>query len=282
MSTPSHFGSPFGEGFTRMNSTVYYYDPKSTTPTSKLSEPSIILLFPWMNAQVRHINKYVQAYLSLYPTSKILVTMTDTIHVTISSTAACIARIQPVLEVLAARQPDEKVLLHSFSNGGATTVALVAKEYAKATQQPLPVTRMVLDSSPGKATYAATVRAFAVSLPDNIFARFFGHVLLHLFLGSYLVTNKLLGRENPVAMVRRDLNNPALVSLATPRLYIYSEGDQMVHWRYVEEHAREAEEKGYVARLERFGNTPHAGHLIGGADRYWSAVRGLWDSKSVA
>ncbi|RDW83295.1 hypothetical protein BP5796_04786 [Coleophoma crateriformis] len=278
MSTPS----PYGEGFTRISSTVYYHDPKSTIPTSKLSEPSIILLFPWMNAQPRHINKYIQGYLSLYPTSKILVTTTDSIHVTFSSTAARIARIQPVLEALAARQPDEKVLLHSFSNGGATTVALVAKEYAKATQQPLPVARMVLDSAPGKATYAATVRAFAVSLPKNIFARFLGHVLIRLFLGLYLVTDMLLARENPVATVRRDLNNPALVSLATPRLYIYSEGDLMVDWRDVEEHARKAEEKGYVVRMEKFGNTPHAGHLVGGVDRYWGAVEGLWDSESVA
>jgi hypothetical protein len=45
----------------------------------------------------------------------------------------------------------------------------------------LPVTAVVMDSSPGRATYEATVRAFAVALPKNILVRLIGILVLRIF-----------------------------------------------------------------------------------------------------
>ena len=62
------------------------------------------------------------------------------------------------------------------------------------------------------------------------------------------------------------------------RGYIYSEADQMVDWRVVEEHARDAEAKGFVVRREKFEESGHVAHMrVGGGVRYWGIVEGMWE-----
>lgn len=65
----------------------------------------------------------------------------------------------------------------------------------------------------------------------------------------------------------------------TRRCYIYSEEDELVDWRDVEDHARDAEEKGFVVRREKVVGSGHCAHARGeGGKRYWETVRETWEA----
>jgi hypothetical protein len=72
------------------------------------------------------------------------------------------------------------------------------------------------------------------------------------------------------------------------RLYIYSKIDELIPYKDVEEHARQAKEElgirgggeGGEVRLEKFENTSHVGHMRGDPERYWNSIQKVWrDSK---
>jgi hypothetical protein len=58
---------------------------------------------------------------------------------------------------------------------------------------------------------------------------------------------------------------------------MYSEVDQLVNHRDVDEHADHAESKGYViVWREKFKDSQHVAHARTYPDRYWSLVRETW------
>ena len=63
----------------------------------------------------------------------------------------------------------------------------------------------------------------------------------------------------------------------TPRLYLYSQADEMVPWTEVEEHAEEARKAGLDVRMERFEGSPHVAHARTDPERYWGAVKKVWE-----
>lgn len=60
------------------------------------------------------------------------------------------------------------------------------------------------------------------------------------------------------------------------RLYVYSKEDDMVDWNAVEDHGREAEERGFGVQLEMFEGSGHAAHMLKDGTRYWASVEKLW------
>jgi pimeloyl-ACP methyl ester carboxylesterase len=273
--TSKHLGH-----FSHLNQAVYDHEPIITASTSlpSANAPDLILLITWMDASLRNIAKYTTGYAKLYPSARILLITTSSIDAAFISWIMNRNRIAPVLEVLYALPSDAKFLLHLFSNGGAFTAAFIADTYQKEVGRPLPVTALVLDSAPGKATYEDTVRAFAVSLPKNIILRFLGVALLKFFYGLYQLVCLLSRQEDMVERARKVLNSKSLFDVKTPRMYIYSVNDEMVPWQYVEEHAAEAEKLGYAVDKEKFVDSGHAAHLVSDEMRYWDAVKSLWSS----
>lgn len=63
----------------------------------------------------------------------------------------------------------------------------------------------------------------------------------------------------------------------SPRLYMYSEQDEMVRWGDVEDHAAEGARHGLRVRLERFADSPHVAHARTDPARYWGAVGRTWE-----
>jgi hypothetical protein len=61
-------------------------------------------------------------------------------------------------------------------------------------------------------------------------------------------------------------------------MYIYSDTDQIVASKFVEEHAVEAELLGYKVDREKFLGSSHNAHLLMDQDRYWNAVQRLWNT----
>lgn len=60
------------------------------------------------------------------------------------------------------------------------------------------------------------------------------------------------------------------------RLYLYSEEDQLVYYKDLEQHAADAKKAGYSVWLEKFDGTPHVAHARKYPERYWKMVRDFW------
>ena len=63
------------------------------------------------------------------------------------------------------------------------------------------------------------------------------------------------------------------------RCYIYSKEDEMVSWENVEEHAAEAEGRGWRVRRELFVGSGHVAHARVDSGRYWGVVQRVWESR---
>ena len=237
-----------------------------------------------MDARPRHIAKYTAGYEKLYPSARIVAITTTSFDAVFTTWAASHKRVEPVLEVLYALPPDARLLLHFFSNGGSFTSTMIARKYQETMGKRLPTTALVLDSTPGRATYEATVRAFAVALPKNPVIKAIGTLVLRLafflFRLAYFLNGLMVqeGHLDLVERVRVDLNSMNLMDVNCPRLYIYSEADDMVAWQFVEEHVQEAEKLGYAVDTEKYMDSGHCGHLTMDPKRYWMAVQRLWST----
>ena len=265
------------EHFSRLSQSVFIHEP-SATSTQDDKAPDLILIATWMDASLRNIAKYTTGYAALYPSARILVITTSSTDAAFRSRAANAVRVTPVLEILYALPPHAKLLVHLSSNGGAFTVTFIADAYLRRTGKPLPLAGMVLDSSPGRETCEATVRAFAVGLPKNMLLRWVGAMVFRILYGMYRLVYLVSGTMDMVERARRDLNSRKLFGVGAPRLYIYSAADDMVAWEHVEEHIEEARRLGFVVDKERFVDSGHAGHLVSDEKRYWDAVVRLWSS----
>ena len=268
--------------FKRLNGSVYIHEP--TTSPSPSNNPDLILICGWMDAKPRNLSKYTAGYEKLYPSARILAVTTTSIDAALTTWATNVKRIQPVVDILCTLPPNTKLLLHFFSGGGTFTSTLIARKYQEKMGKLLPTTALILDSTPGRATYEATVRAFAVALPKNSVIKIIGTLLIRLafwlYRFAYTLEAVLLRKERSdlVEKGRVDLNTKSLMDVATPRLYIYSEADDMIGWQFVEEHMEEAEKLGYVVDREKFLESGHCGHLLIDPRRYWAAVQRLWNS----
>ena len=261
--------------FSRLNPAVYIYQSKST-PSSK--DPNLVLLAGWMDASIRNVAKYTAGYEKLYPSTTIIVIMTSSTDIVFRSNTANLNRVAPVLEILYTLPRDARFLVHSFSNGGALTLSLIAREFQAKSRRQLPMTALILDSSPGKVSHQGTIRAFGVGLPKFFVLRW---LILSAISLSFWILKFLYwirARADVLTKMREELNTSTLFRIEVPRLYVYSIKDYVVGWQEIEEHINDAKGLGYKVDTEKFLDTGHAGHLIGHDERYWGCVKRLWDT----
>ncbi|TVY16074.1 hypothetical protein LARI1_G005051 [Lachnellula arida] len=233
--------------FSRLNQAVFLHQPsKAKTRTSQ--DPDLILILGWMDAKPRHIAKYTAAYENLYPSARILAITTSSTDAAFRTTTANLNRVQPALDILYTLPAD--------------------------------ATLLVFDSTVGRASDEATVRAFSLGLPKNVVAQLLGVLVLRVLLALYILGNLLRGKEDLVEVARRALNDETLLDRDTPRLYVYSVADDMVAWQDVEEHANEAKKLGYAVYMEKYQDSGHAAHMLVDRERYWGAVDRLWHTVS--
>ena len=267
--------------FTQINPSVFVYKPpRSTTrteePTAKFSHPDIVLLLSWSGANIKHVAKYTPGYIDLYPAAQIvLVTSAFTDFVFGSSTSKKL-QLEPVIQTLTTN-PEARILVHLLSNGGSHKLWRIAKLYQGTQGRLLPMHALVLDSAPGKTTFERSIEAIAYELPQAWYLRLPALSLLYLFLSILWIVLTVTGRTSTVDRVWKELNDPDLITVKAIREYIYSRADRLVFWKDVENHADEAEAKGYQVRKEAFENTGHVAHMRVEPERYWSEVAALWN-----
>lgn len=178
--------------FTRLSFNSFLLEPSHNDNQLLSNHPSLIILNTWLNASPKHIQKYVSNYRTIYPQSPILLTTSNWRDWTFRSKTSLNNAISPVISYIisltTSSKAQPKILLHMFSNGGATTAVRIAYQYKQQTKgKPLPISKMILDSTPGKGNYFRTITAFAIALPSwrkNPVYRFFGLFLLHVVFSA--------------------------------------------------------------------------------------------------
>ena len=275
---------PFKD-FQPLSPTISVYRPSNITTRTRSvsSSPALIILTPWLAAQARHVSKYTDAYQSLFPSATILViraTAADMVYRSYKSQQEDLQIILPLLQTAAGDEGSE-IVLHMFSNAGAHKASQLARTYKVQTSKPLKCGMMVFDSSPGIATYTRIVEAMSVGLPAIPVVRQLLAGLVRFLVALICIQNYFSGGANLVQRARMDLNDTKLIKSRRGRLYVYSTADRMVGSEDVESHALEAERSGERVKMERWGGTPHVGHMANDAGRYWGAVESLWNAEFI-
>ncbi|KAF8903733.1 hypothetical protein CPB84DRAFT_726369 [Gymnopilus junonius] len=282
----------------------------STLPPhpSAVAQPSIVLIFGWMGAKLPHVLKYSNTYSEIYPESTQVIVRSEPSYFW-SSKKARITSIEPVVETLEAlgclppaqsssaskvlrradvqplfSNPAPSILVHTFSNGGAWQLAtlselLSSRTYPHTTK--LSPGALILDSCPGDGGVEGTINAFSGLIHNPILRHLVTFIIRLLYFYGYLRRKILPSRSGTVFdRMKTRVNTPQLLpwfTKDTPRLYFYSTKDDIIPIHEVETHVEKARERGLNVRVERFEDSKHVAHARADPERYWSAVRKLWE-----
>lgn len=248
------------------------------------SAPKLIALFTWMGAQEPHVAKYITGYQSLYPSSSILVIRCPMENVVLRDKPR--RDVGPAVSALRSILPEgsegpgevPEMILHLFSNGGCVmfqhfmNVLRDAAGEGKESGR-LPRHVCVMDSCPGSFDWMRAHKALSAGFPAWVSP--FVHLIVLFHLVTSLVSEPVGVKGGRWGLV---LNEAGVLSVQERRVYLYADGDEMVDPRHVEKHAEEAKEglDGAVKTLN-FGASRHVAHARTDPERYWGAVKGVWE-----
>lgn len=189
----------------------------------------------------------------------------------------------------------------SVSDGGAQNLSILLELFGE--RKVPPVSAMIFDCSPGRATPSSGAFAFTVPLARRPIVRAVAQFFIYTGFTVLYAIRRLLGRKTWSQILRTKLNSANLwkrqiptikKSAFPPRLYLYSKADKLIDWRAVEEHAREAakiqgldsplqveklsssksdHQNGKVVAVRRWENANHCDLGRADFDGYWTAVR---------
>ncbi|KAJ9635006.1 uncharacterized protein PV06_08633 [Exophiala oligosperma] len=281
---------PYLFDFTRLGPQIFFHEPKGSSPSNSEAgtPPDLIILCSWMGAHPRYIAKYTKPYQSMFPHSPILLLKQDGPDLFWKPTFLQRRAIKPALSVIRrvvqSKLPDKpRILLHIFSNGGSYSALFLADAYRTAStnkDEPLPISALILDSTPSLPSSKSAHAAISESLPKSGPMRTVGSAATWAFIGLAKTYETVSGSENITLWLRRKLNEPgsAFTQNGLKRLYIYSQSDALIPAADVESHARESMD--IIGRervqLEDFVSSRHVGHVMLDGQRYWELVENLW------
>ncbi|ODH27256.1 hypothetical protein ACO22_04253 [Paracoccidioides brasiliensis] len=256
MASTAEIPSDLFTSFSKLSPAIYLRDGPTSTPSSLESPPPTICLLFWMDAVPRHAAKFVQEYIKILPNARIIcMTTTSTDFLFKSSNESRRMRVNPLISALPA-------------------------EYREVTGEPLPIKSMLLDSAPGRSTFARGAKAFSYALPNLFLARILGMCLIWVALVTFWAVYKIKRVFPPIEAARDLINNPKFISIRAARCYVYSKVDELIYWKDVEEHAAEATGKGWRVSTEIF-DAPHVGNMRADPERYWKLAMGLILQNSI-
>lgn len=266
-------------GFVRLSSSVYLKEPTSKLG-SNTALPSTIVLSSWVNAPPKVFTKFVNEYVRLAPSSRIIFIFNTTSDY-FRGDADLRLRLMPAVETIrASTSPGESVFLHIFSNGGSFYAMSLLKEYRQATGSALFVPSIVFDSAPGRFSIQGSAKALSYALPKTPVLYQLGLGIVYAFFIFHWLFNKIFGKESMESLSRQALNDPELFGVSNVahqaavkrRCYIYSDSDELILPEDVEDHAAEAESRGWIVEREKFHGSPHVAHMRTDPERYWAIV----------
>lgn len=263
--------------FRELSYLVQIYEPPSANIDSSSSDPDLILLCGWLDAQPRHIAKYANVYRSSHPSARILLVTYNLAELLYRSSSTLSEARLPAVNVLLSLPKSTRILVHVFSNGGSFSLTALAKAFRERAGLPLAMNMLVLDSTPGRNKLSTAWTALTAGLPKNFVARKVGELLVGVFLVFFII-KRFFSRKtkDAITQMREDVNDKRLFDLDTKRLYIYSDDDGLVGSKDVEDHANEAQGEGWDVQTEVFVGSAHVSHMMNDPGRYWRAIMDLW------
>ncbi|MCJ1332999.1 hypothetical protein MMC10_009693 [Thelotrema lepadinum] len=272
--------APLRSSFTRINKSIYLHEP-GTSPTPHApsrrssSDPDTILLLAWAAAPIKNVAKYTAQYEILYPRSRILLFTTAFEDLIFHTNTSQTANLAPVVDLLRAN-PDQKILVHLFSNGGSYKLRELATAYKRTTGRRLPINALIIDSAPGRPHFRNSVAAIKTALPKAFPLWHLGVLLIYMYLISLYAWYRISGRRAITQYIWEALNNTELIDPAARRLYVAAKSDDMVFFEDIIAHAAIARERGCQVRLEEFVGSKHVAHAMLDKTRYWRLVQETW------
>lgn len=272
------------KSFNRINKSVWLRDPPASPKTASHGNPppDLILILSWGAAPLNAVAKYTTQYEKLYPTSR-MVLITTTFRDLITHTETSQQKVLASAVDILSSQPNARILVHLFSNGGAYKLVELAKAYRRANNAILPINALAMDSAPGNSRLFDSIRAMSSVLPKSRPLRplyWAGIALIFLYLMWLRAYYGIFGGMPVTWRVYGWLNDPALIDARAKRLYIFSRSDGMIWWQDVVEHCKIARENGVVASFEEFHGSLHVAHMVKDPRRYWHLMEYLWDGTS--
>ena len=270
-----------------LSASVSLYRPLPKLSVNDPAAPKLVLLATWMDARDTHIAKYITRYQTLYPTSMILVAKSS--FWTLLSPRSARRELEPAVEVIRDLLPVEpssgdtkpQILIHIFSNAGSCVLYHLYDLYTqtakgeKGNGRLLPKHVTIFDSGPGRWNYSVSTQGILTGVPAGLL-RWVALPLVHL-LGLFWWIKYILLKVPDELHTWGLAHNDSGKVRETCRAYIYSEADEFVNYRAVEEHAERAEAKGFVvARREKFPGSPHVAHARSDPEKYWSVIGDTW------
>ncbi|KAJ8119416.1 hypothetical protein ONZ43_g3627 [Nemania bipapillata] len=274
---------------TKLSPYIFTYEPSETRAASVTArEPKLIIVAAWMDAQDVHVTKYIAHYQSIYPNAAILLVKFVMKEAMLAPVANSV--VQPAVLYLRSlisagdlsATPDHpEILVHVFSNGGATSMQNLYVSYNRIFGQPFPLHCTVFDSCPGLHAFSTSYNALMAGFPRGLIRFVVAPFILLMILTTWIWHNpfSFVAGEDFLSKNARLLNDRSLVR-QTNRTYIYGTADTMVDWHHIEKHARKAKSKGFDVRNEVFENSPHVAHMRTDSQRYWLIVEETW-KKSI-
>jgi hypothetical protein len=274
------------DSFTWLNKIVSVYEPARYTNSDVTlgssitpAPPNTILILSWAAAAPRHIEKYVALYTSNFPSARIILTTSCMENFIFRSKEKQRHLVAPVVAGLQDK-PGDRLLVHIFSNGGAKQWATINSEYFNTTGHVLKNDLTIIDSAPGRPRYQQSLATLIRILPRPLVLRIPLSIGFSVILAFMFVGDLFPGHENVVDAMWRELNDSRLMSEPARRCYIYSAEDDVIDWKDVEDHARQAEASGWSVIMVKFDGSQHVAHLRQDSIKYWEAIESAWTSKS--
>jgi hypothetical protein len=237
------------------------------------------LFLSWGDANLRHIEKYINLYTELYPAATIIIVKSGMADFFYRTQQTLRRLLEPVVKMLR-ESGEDSLLVHIMSNGGSKQWCEINKLYSEATGRTLSNAVTILDSAPGRSRFKQTFATLSRSLPRAFLPRMTLGFVFGVFLCIMHVGKYVLPWPDLLEVIRSRMNDPAGIVKGVRRCYIYSEQDDIIGWQDVEDHAREAEQKGWAVELVKFQGSTHVGHFKHNPARYRETIEKTWFGRS--
>jgi Eukaryotic protein of unknown function (DUF829) len=155
--------------FVRLSPVVSLYEPPPLAGADHVTSdstgpPTTILLCSWLNARPKNIAYYVGYHMTLYPQARIILVTMSTAQFLFQSETRRRQDVQAAVEAILTRdQKHDRILVHSFSNGGGKRLYGVSAVYRKLTGKPFSPIAIVFDSSPGIPSFQRDLHSLMIA-----------------------------------------------------------------------------------------------------------------------
>ncbi|CAK5281281.1 unnamed protein product [Mycena citricolor] len=266
----------------------------STSPAHGANDPRVVVLFGWMDAPHRLLEKYAAKHRKRWPAADIITVQSHPSFIW-SSEQKRDDTLAPIADFLlstvyhSSQDVKRGMLMHVISNGGAfqfiTLSRLMARKLASSDSRRTVRTATIFDSTPGASEYTSLIATLTTDIKSPA-VKAVATVPLTMAYTVMLARRLLLGQANLFSDLHASLLRPELFPCAAshaPRLYIYSSEDRMVPFTSVEEHLVKLQSAGICAdvSVERFSGSQHVQHERLDPARYWSAVERMWERSAL-